>query len=96
MSVFEVDSNRVLSTAATAARSVAVLGGEVDALLHHLRTLNECWRGSAAQNFTAVVDDWEGVQRRVHESLDSIKEALQVAGRQYTEVEEANTRLFMR
>ena len=95
MSLFEVDSERVLATAATASRSVTVLGGEVDQLLHHLRTLNECWRGSAAQNFTAVVDDWEAVQRRVHESLASIKEALQLAGRQYSEVEEANTRLFV-
>ncbi|WP_101653304.1 WXG100 family type VII secretion target [Brevibacterium ihuae] len=96
MSVFEVDSERILATAATASRSVSVLGGEVDALLGHLRSLNECWRGSASQNFTAVVEDWEAVQRRVHESLDSIKEALQLAGRQYTEVEEANTRLFLR
>ncbi|GAA4283094.1 WXG100 family type VII secretion target [Brevibacterium daeguense] len=96
MSILEVDANRVMSTAATATRSVAVLSAEVDALMRHLRALNECWRGSAAQNFNLVVEDWEGVQRRVHESLESIKEALHVAGRQYTEVEDANTRLFMR
>lgn len=94
--MLEVDANRVLTAAGTASKSAATLSGEVDALMNHLRALQECWRGSASQNFSLVVEDWEGVQRRVHESLQSIWEALQVAGRQYTEVEDANTRLFLR
>ena len=94
MSILEVDASRVTSAASTASTSADTLASEVDALMRHLNALGECWKGSAAQNFQAVIHEWEGVQRQVHTSLQSIREALHHAGRQYAEVEETNTRLF--
>ncbi|MYM20717.1 WXG100 family type VII secretion target [Brevibacterium sp. 5221] len=94
MSVIEVDSERVIQAAGTAARSAATLGAEADALMRHLNALGDCWRGGAAQRFQSVIAEWEKVQKQVHESLGSIREALHAAGQQYSDVEAANTRMF--
>ena len=96
MAFFEVDSDRVISTAQAAARSAGILSGEVDALMRHLQALNDCWKGGAAQDFQAVVSEWEGVQRTVHQSLNNIQEALHLAGSQYQDVEDANRKMFSR
>ncbi len=50
--------------------------------------------GGAAQNFQAVINQWEGAQKRLFESLNSIHGALGTAAAQYSEVEAANSRLF--
>ncbi len=94
MSVIEVDSDRVIQAAGTAARTAGNLGTEVDALMRHLNALADCWKGGAATKFQSVIADWEKVQKQVHESLGSIKEALNAAGQQYGEVEDRNMRMF--
>lgn len=94
MSFFEVDSDRVISTAGAANRSVETLSAETDALMSQLNSLADSWKGGAAQNFQSVAKEWEGVQRRVHESLGKIRDALQAAGTQYADVENANMRMF--
>lgn len=94
MSYFEVDSERVISAAGMANKSVETLSTETDALMAHLNSLADSWKGGAAQNFQTVAKEWEGVQRRVHESLGKIRDALQTAGTQYSDVENSNMRMF--
>lgn len=94
MPIIEVDSERVVQAASTASRTASQLGSEVDTLMRHLNALNDCWRGGAAQRFHTVISDWERVQKQVHESLEKIRQALQTAGQQYSDVEDRNTRMF--
>jgi early secretory antigenic target protein ESAT-6 len=91
---FEVDAERVLSTANTTANTAQNLFSESGTMTRNLNALQECWRGSAAQNFQAVINQWESAQKKVFESLESIQTALNTAARQYDEVEAANSRLF--
>lgn len=91
---FEVDAERVQSAANAAANTSRNLVSESDTMMRNLLALQECWRGSAAQNFQAVINQWEGAQKQLFESLDSIHAALNTAARQYSEVEAANSRLF--
>ena len=92
MSLFQVDSDRVLTTASTAqtrSDDIAAL-----ALLADLTSLGDTWQGAAASGFQSAAQEWRGVQSTVHDSLRSINEALRLAGQQYQEVEDANTRMF--
>ena len=91
---FEVDAERVQSAATATAGTSRNLVSEAQTMLRNLLALQECWRGSAAQNFQAVINQWEGAQTQLFESLDSIQGALNTAAQQYSEVEAANSRLF--
>ncbi|UVI35453.1 WXG100 family type VII secretion target [Brevibacterium spongiae] len=91
---FEVDAERVQSAATATAGTSRNLVSESDTMLRNLLSLQECWRGSAAQNFQAVINQWESAQKQLMESLNSIHGALNTAARQYDEVESANSRLF--
>lgn len=91
---FEVDAERVQSAATATAGTSRNLVSESDTMLRNLLSLQECWRGSAAQNFQAVINQWESAQKQLMESLNSIQGALNTAARQYDEVEAANSRLF--
>lgn len=94
MSLFQVDVDRVLSTAATAQTRSDDIAALVDALLADLTSLADTWQGAASSGFQAAAQEWRGVQLTVHDSLRSINEALRLAGQQYQEVEDANTRMF--
>jgi len=94
MSLFQVDSDRVLTTASTAQTRSDDIAALVDALLADLTSLGDTWQGAAASGFQSAAQEWRGVQATVHESLRSINEALRLAGQQYQEVEDANTRMF--
>ena len=87
---FEVDAERVNLPPTPQAPPTSVN----PTMLRNLLALQECWRGSAAQNFQAVINQWEGAQKQLFESLDSIHGALNTAAQQYSEVEAANSRLF--
>lgn len=91
---FEVDAERVQSAATAAAGTARNLVSESDTMMRNLLALQECWRGSASQNFQAVINQWKDAQKQLVESLDSVHGALTTAARQYTEVEAANSRLF--
>lgn len=91
---FEVDAERVSSAAASTAGTSRTLVAESNTMLRNLLTLQECWKGSAAQNFQTVINEWEGAQKQLFESLNSIHGALNTAAAQYSEVEAANSRLF--
>src|SRR5690625_2906896 len=91
---FEVDAERVQSAATATAGTSRNLVSEAQTMLRNLLALQECWRGSAAQNFQAVINQWEGAQKQLFESLDSIHAALNTATQYYSEVEALNSRLF--
>ncbi|RBP65524.1 WXG100 family type VII secretion target [Brevibacterium sanguinis] len=91
---FEVDADRVSSAATATAATSQTLVAEAHAMLRNLLALQDCWKGSAAQNFQGVINEWEGAQKQLFASLDSIHGALNTAAQQYSEVEAANSRLF--
>ncbi|MFP5336560.1 MAG: WXG100 family type VII secretion target [Actinomycetes bacterium] len=96
MSRFEVDSARVAQASAAVTTSVGAISTEVDRMMRNLIDLQSSWRGQAATQFQGVVTDWRATQERVRQSLEDISVALNAAGQQYAEVEQANTRMFTR
>ena len=68
---FEVDAERVQSAATATAGTSRNLVSEAQTMLRNLLALQECWRGSAAQNFQAVINQWEGAQKQLFESGSS-------------------------
>lgn len=95
MPMIEADSERIVAASNEVTRSTDAVATEVSGMLRNLYALQDTWRGSAASNFQSVIDEWRGVQERVAESLSGIRDALAVAGKQYDEVEAANTKLFL-
>lgn len=96
MTRYSVDSEAVIHAAHQARSTIARLQGEVSSLNAQLHSLGASWSGPAASAFLAVHDNWRVTQLRVKESLQSIMEALNHAGRHYQEMEISNTRLFQR
>jgi len=96
MSTFQVDSEAVLAHAAAARQTVGRIQAEVSALHSQLEQLQASWRGGAASAFHAVVADWRVTQQRVEDSLTAIGTSLAQAGQQYADIEQHNTRLFLR
>lgn len=96
MSRFEVDSARVAQASAAVTTSVGAISTEVDRMMRNLVDLQSSWRGQAATQFQGVVTDWRATQERVKQSLEDISVALNAAGQQYADVEQANTRMFTR
>ncbi|GAB3050741.1 WXG100 family type VII secretion target [Sediminivirga luteola] len=94
MSSFRVDAERVMESSRAVEASAGAVADEVQTMMSNLRGLQDSWQGQAAEGFQSVVDEWHGVQEQVRESLQGIREALAVAGRQYAEVEDANSRMF--
>lgn len=96
MPSYQVDSEAVLSTTATAQASIGRIQAEVAGLLAQLTGLEGSWSGQAAAAFQGAVSDWRATQRHVEESAEGLNRALSQAGQQYAEVEQANARLFSR
>lgn len=96
MSRFEVDSARVAQASAAVTSSVGSINSEVDRMMRNLLDLQNSWKGQAASQFQHVVTDWRATQERVRQSLEEISHALNAAGQQYAEVEQANARMFAR
>src|SRR5699024_4152779 len=85
---------RVQSAATATAGTSRNLVSEAQTMLRNLLALQECWRGSAAQNFQAVINQWEGAQKQLFESLASRPGALHTAAQQYSEVDAASSLHF--
>lgn len=96
MTRFNVDAEAVLGAAGTIAVTVANIQSEAASLAAQLTSLEASWSGQAAAAFQSVIADWRSTQQRVDESLSAIKQALSLAGQQYSEIELANARLFGR
>ena len=95
MAQFVVDSETIAAKAAQAKTQVANISAEVTGMTASLQDLQGSWTGSAATNFQAVLDNWRGTQKRVEESITQINEALDRAGVNYAETENANAAMFV-
>ncbi|MFT4245121.1 MAG: WXG100 family type VII secretion target [Micrococcaceae bacterium] len=60
----------------------------------HLSELQSTWTGQASLMFQSVMQQWNSAQRQVEQSLEHINGLLTIAGQQYANTEESNTRLF--
>lgn len=91
---FQVDTERIQTASGDIARISSEIQGQVAQMLARLTALQDAWKGGAATQFHGVVTQWQGTQRQVQASLDSIGQVLGAAGVQYAETEAQNTRMF--
>jgi WXG100 family type VII secretion target len=94
MAIFSVDPDQVFAATAAMRGTIERLQSESTALLAQLTTLQSSWTGTAAGMFQGTVDQWRATQHQVEETLSQINAALDAAGRQYQDVEQANMSLF--
>ena len=95
MTQFQVDSELVHSANAAIQNTIAQLHSEVSALQGQLSSLQDSWRGVAANEFQTLVARWNATAITVREQLGQIGAALSMAATQYEEIEAANVRLFL-
>lgn len=91
---FQVDTDRIHAAAGDISRISGEIDGQVAAMMGRLTALQDAWSGSAAGQFQGVVTQWQGTQRQVKASLDSIGQVLGAAGARYAETEAQAVRLF--
>ncbi len=96
MARFEVDSAEILRASGNAKTSAAAIRGEVGAMMGHLATLHDSWRGGASSAFTAVLAEWRATQQQVEQSLESIALCLDAGSREYEDAETSALRMFSR
>ena len=91
---FQVDTERIQAASGDIARISGEIEGQVARMMARLSALQDAWTGGAATQFHGVVTQWQGTQRQVQASLDSIGRVLGAAGAQYAETEAQNMRMF--
>lgn len=91
---FQVDTERIQAASGDIARISSEIEGQVAQMLARLTALQDAWKGGAATQFHGVVTQWQGTQRQVQTSLDSVGRVLAAAGAQYAETEAQNMRMF--
>ena len=96
MTRYQVDSEAVLHTTSVARATIGRIQSEVAGLIAQLTALEGSWSGQAATAFQAAVSDWRATQQQVAQSAEGLNLALNQAGQQYAEIEQANARLFLR
>ncbi len=95
MSSYQVDSELVLATTSSVTATTGRIAAEAASLYAQLLDLQSSWSGAASSAFQTVAADWKATQARVEANLEAINAALATAGRQYAEIEQSNTRLFL-
>jgi 6 kDa early secretory antigenic target len=91
---FTVDTERIQAASGDIARISGDIDAQVGAMMGRLTALQGAWTGTASTRFQALVAEWQGTQRQVRASLDSIGGVLAAAGAQYAETEAQTVRLF--
>jgi early secretory antigenic target protein ESAT-6 len=95
MSIFTVDSEQVMAANASIQSSITRLQSEVEGLHSQLISLQNSWRGQAADSFQELTARWRQTATLVDNQLGELGHALTLAAKQYSEIEAANARLFM-
>jgi WXG100 family type VII secretion target len=95
MTQFQVDSELVHTANTAIQNTISQLHNEVGALQAQLTSLQDSWRGVAANEFQSLVARWNTTAITVREQLGQIGSALAMAATQYEEIEAANMRLFL-
>ncbi|WP_406832360.1 WXG100 family type VII secretion target [Pedococcus sp. KACC 23699] len=91
---FQVDTGQIQAASGDIARISSEIDGQVSAMMARLGGLQGAWTGTASTRFQALVTEWQGTQRQVRASLDSIGTVLAAAGVQYAETEAQTLRMF--
>ncbi len=95
MTQFSVDAAQVLAANSNIQSTIGRLRGEIDNLHAQLQGLQNSWQGVAANSFQELVSRWRVTESTVSDQLGQIGQALAHAATQYSDVESANTRLFI-
>jgi WXG100 family type VII secretion target len=95
MTHFSVDSEQVLAANSTIQATISRLQTEVDNLHANLQGLQNSWQGVAANSFQELVAKWRTTATTVQTQLGEVSTALAFAAKQYSEIEQANVRLFL-
>lgn len=91
---FQVDTGQIQAASGDIARISGEIDAQVTAMMARLNGLQGAWTGTASARFQALVTEWQGTQRQVRASLDSIGGVLAAAGVQYAETEAQTLRMF--
>jgi early secretory antigenic target protein ESAT-6 len=91
---FQVDTEQIQAASGDIARISGEIDAQVTAMMGRLNGLQGAWTGTASARFQALVTEWQGTQRQVRASLDSIGGVLAAAGVQYAETEAQTLRMF--
>ncbi|GAA2856641.1 WXG100 family type VII secretion target [Paenarthrobacter ilicis] len=94
MSVISVDTELLQLKSANVKGTVDRISSDVHTMRRGLEELQGTWKGSAANNFQALILEWSLTQSKVEASLASITTALSSAATSYSEVEHGNTQRF--
>lgn len=94
MPQFTVDSEQIASAASAVQGSVAQIREAVSAMYTNLNQLQSVWTGGAANQFSAVADQWRAAQRQMETSLENIQNSLSQASTVYSQAESDASRLF--
>ncbi len=94
MSIISVDTELLQLKSANVKATVDRISADVQTMKRGLDELQGTWRGSAANNFQALVAEWTLTQGKVEASLASINVALASAASSYAQTEQGNTQRF--
>jgi WXG100 family type VII secretion target len=94
MTQFQVDSELVHAANSAIQNSIQQISGEINSLQSQLVSLNDSWRGIAANEFQALATRWGATASAVQRQLAELGNALSLAASQYEDIEAANVRLF--
>lgn len=95
MTIFKVDSEQVLAANTTIQATIGKLQLEVESLHAQLQNLEGSWQGAAATSFQELVKRWRVTATTVEQQLGEVGRALALAAQQYSDIEQANLRLFL-
>jgi 6 kDa early secretory antigenic target len=94
MTQFQVDSEQVLAANSAIQLTIGRVQGDIEALHSQLQSLQDSWRGLAANQFQDLAMRWHTTASTVQFQLGELGKALAMAASQYEEIESANVRLF--
>ncbi|MEI6590775.1 MAG: WXG100 family type VII secretion target [Actinomycetes bacterium] len=94
MTQFQVDSELVLVANSQVQATIGKLQNEIEMLHSQLTSLQDSWRGVAAESFQQLALRWRTTATAVEHQLAEIGVALSTAATHYAEAEFANQRLF--
>ena len=95
MTQFQVDSEQVLAANSAIQSSIGRVQGEIETLHSQLQSLQDTWRGLAANQFQELALRWHGTASAVQQQLGELGRALATAAQQYEEIERSNLGLFV-
>ena len=94
MTQFQVDSEQVLAANTAIQSTIGRVQTDIGSLHSQLQSLQDSWRGLAANQFQELALRWHTTATAVQSQLGELGIALAYAAQQYEEIENANLRLF--